>query len=249
MSNRRNFIKTASAGAVALSIPSIVTSALAASKPKKWELKKDDVILFQGDSITDFFRKGDEKTPNTNGMLGVGYALLTAADLLARYPEKNLKFYNRGVSGNKVYQLAERWDADCLEIKPNVLSILVGVNDYWHTLFLNYKGTIDTYTSDYKKLLDRTLKALPDVKLVIGEPFGVKGVKAVTDAWYPDFDKYRQAARDIASQYNAVFIPYQSVFDKAQEAAPGSYWTPDGVHPSVAGAGLMAHAWLETVKG
>jgi lysophospholipase L1-like esterase len=167
---------------------------------------------------------------------------------LFKYADKNLKIYNKGISGNKVYQLTERWDADCLDIKPNLLSILIGVNDFWHTLTGGYKGTVETYTTDFKKLLDRTKQALPDVKLIIGEPFAVKGVKAVDDKWYPAFDAYRTSAKEIASQYDAVWIPYQSIFDKAIETAPGSYWTIDGVHPSVAGAQLMAHAWLETVK-
>jgi lysophospholipase L1-like esterase len=148
-----------------------------------------------------------------------------------------------------VFQLADRWDADCINLKPNVLSILIGVNDYWHTLTNGYTGTIETYRSDYRKLLDRTKQALPDVKLIIGEPFAVRGVRAVDDKWYPAFDGFRQAAKEIADQYGAIFIPYQSIYDKAIESAPGSYWTNDGVHPSLAGAELMAHAWLETVKG
>ncbi len=125
---------------------------------------------------------------------------------------------------------------------------MIGVNDFWHTLTNGYTGTIETYRTDYRKLLDRTKQALPDVKLIIGEPFAVNGIKAVTDQWYPKFNEYRQAAREIADSYNAVFIPYQSVFDEAQKTAPGSYWTADGVHPTLAGANLMAEAWLKMVK-
>jgi lysophospholipase L1-like esterase len=90
---------------------------------------------------------------------------------------------------------------------------------------------------------------LPDVKLIIGEPYAVRGVKSVDDKWYPAFDEYRHAAREIADSFGAAFIPYQDIYDKAQKSAPGSYWTVDGVHPSLAGARLMAQAWLETVKG
>jgi lysophospholipase L1-like esterase len=147
-----------------------------------------------------------------------------------------------------VYQLAERWDADCLDLKPTVLSILVGVNDFWHTLASGYKGTIQTYRDDYKALLDRTKAKLPDVKLIIGEPYAVRGVKAVDEKWYPAFDEYRQAAREIAENYGAAFIPYQDIYDKALKSAPGSYWTPDGVHPSIAGARLMAEAWIQAVN-
>jgi lysophospholipase L1-like esterase len=180
-------------------------------------------------------------------MLGSGYAFLTAAGLLDKFPEKNLQIYNRGISGNKVYQLAERWDADCLTIKPNILSIHIGVNDYWHTITSGYSGTIDTYITDYHKLLERTQKALPDVKLIICEPFAIKGVKAVDDKWYPTFDLFRKAAADIATEYKATFVPWQAVSDKAIESASGSYWSLDGVHPSVAGCALMAQAWMEAV--
>jgi len=249
--SRRNFLKKSSlAGVGLLTIPQLVSTAFAQEKRnKKITISKDDIILFQGDSITDAGRKRDKTNPNQASALGSGYAMIAASGLLYDYPGKNLKVYNRGVSGNKVYQLADRWDKDTFNLKPNVLSILVGVNDFWHTLVNGYKGTIKTYKDDYRTLLDRTKQALPDVKLIIGEPYAVIGVKAVDEKWYPAFDEYRKAAREIAASYDAVFIPYQSIYDKAQKLAPGAYWTVDGVHPTLAGARLMAHAWLETVKG
>jgi lysophospholipase L1-like esterase len=242
---RRNFIKTASLG----SLLTVNFPQLSIPASKRISLSKDDIILFQGDSITDWHRKRDDSNPNSPGALGTGYPFLAAAALLNRDPEKSLKFYNRGVSGNKVYQLRDRWQSDCLDIKPTVLSILVGVNDFWHTLVNGYTGTVKTYRDDYKTLLDRTKQQLPEVKLIIGEPYAVKGVKAVDDKWYPTFDEYRQAAREIAESFGAIFIPYQEIYDKAQKSAPGSYWTIDGVHPSLAGAQLMAESWLQTVKG
>jgi lysophospholipase L1-like esterase len=249
--SRRDFIRnTTLATTAALSLPSLVTSAFAAEPARKRiSLQKEDVILFQGDSITDAGRKKDDASANAASALGSGYAMTAASELLYKYAGKNLKIYNRGISGNKVYQLAERWQKDCLDLKPNVLSILIGVNDFWHTLVNNYKGTVDTYRNDLTALLNRTKQSLPEVKLIIGEPFAVAGIKAVDEKWYPAFNDYRTAARDIAQTFGAVFIPYQSVFDKAQHAAPGVYWTHDGVHPSLAGARLMAHAWLEAVKG
>jgi lysophospholipase L1-like esterase len=247
---RRSFIKKASLGGVAaISIPEIVSAAFAVEKINKITLKKDDVILFQGDSITDAGRKRDSTDVNNYSALGSGYAFLVASELLVQHPDKTLKIYNKGVGGNKVFQLAERWDADCLDIKPNVLSIMIGVNDFWHTLSHNYTGTVQTYQTDLKALLDRTKKQLPDVKLIIGEPFGVSGIKAVNEKWYPAFNDYRKVARELADQAGAVFVPYQAVFDKAQKAAPGVYWTGDGVHPTLAGSRLMAQAWLEAVKG
>jgi len=248
-SNRRNFIKNTSIATIAsLALPEIVSAAMSSANIKRVHIEKNDVVLFQGDSITDWGRDHNKSNANDTGALGSGYVLLTSGNLLLKYPDLGLQIHNKGISGNKVFQLAERWDADCLALKPNVLSIHIGVNDYWHTLTNGYTGTIDTYKADYHKLLDRTKQALPDVKLVICEPFGVKGVKFVDDKWYPTFDLFRKAARDIAEEYNAAFVPLQSVFDKALELAPGTYWTLDGVHPAIPGEALMARAWMEAVK-
>lgn len=246
--SRRNFIKKAAFGTIAVSFPAFVNASAAKGKPREIELKKDQVILFQGDSITDAGRKRDDSGFNSAGNLGYGYALLTAASLLRKYASLNLKIYNKGMSGNKVYQLAERWDTDCIELKPDVLSILIGVNDFWHKLGGNYNGTIDIYRNDFIALLERTKKALPDVKLIVCEPFAVPGVKAVDEKWYPEFYGYQKAAKEIAQKFGAIFIPFQAAFDEGQKKAPGSYWTGDGVHPSLAGAQLMAKAWLKAIK-
>lgn len=248
--NRRNFIKNAAIGTLAsVSLPQIVSAALKGTNSKKIAFEKDDIILFQGDSITDWGRNHAKTVANDTASLGNGYALLTAAQILQHHPDKNLQIFNKGISGNKVFQLLDRWDTDTLALKPSVLSIHIGVNDFWHTLSSGYTGTIETYIADYHKLIDKTKQALPNVKLIICEPFAVKGVKAVDDKWYPTFDLFRKAAHDIANEYNAAFVPWQAVTDKALELTPANYWSLDGVHPSLAGEALMAHAWMEVVKG
>jgi lysophospholipase L1-like esterase len=245
---RRDFLKTASVGgALALGLTQIVSFAQAAPKAGRISLNKEDVILFQGDSITDAGRNREEKAFNNTRALGSGYALLAASRLLHEHADKNLQIANRGISGNKVYQLTERWEDDCLNLRPGVLSILIGVNDFWHMLNGSYDGTIETYRKDFNALLERTKEKLPDVKLVIGEPFAVTGTKAVDSKWFPRFDEYRNAAREIAQRFDAVFIPYQSIFDKATKSTPAVYWTHDGVHPSLAGSQLMAEAWLKAI--
>jgi lysophospholipase L1-like esterase len=247
--SRRNFIRKASLGSLlAVSIPEIVAASLLPSEVKKNSLGRNNIILFQGDSITDSGRNKNDKTFNTSGSLGSGYPMLAGANLLEKKADLDLKIYNKGISGNKVYQLAERWDNDCITLKPDILSILIGVNDIWHKLAGNYNGTVDVYRKDYIALLERTKKALPDVRLIICEPFAVRNVKAVDDKWYPEFYEYQKASKDIAEQFGATFIPFQKVFDEAQKSAPGVYWTGDGVHPTLAGAQLMAEAWLEAVK-
>jgi lysophospholipase L1-like esterase len=247
--NRRSFIKKAALGGLmAISIPEILSAAMVPSAGKKNTLLKDNIILFQGDSITDAGRNKEDNSFNNSRALGSGYPMLTGAALLEKHAALNLKVYNKGISGNKVFQLAERWDKDCLEIKPDILSILIGVNDIWHKLDGNYNGTIEIYKKDYIALIERTKKTLPNVKLIICEPFAVRGVKAVDDRWYPEFYGYQKAAREIATQFGATFIAYQKVYDEAQKQAPGAYWTADGVHPTLAGAQLMAQAWLAAVK-
>lgn len=250
LSNRRSFIKKAALGtALSLEIPRLVSAAFEEKRIKRITLKGGDTVLFQGDSITDFHRKRSDNDANSPEAMGIGYAAHACTSLLSDFPKLGLRIYNRAVSGNKVFQLADRWEKDTFALKPDVLSILVGVNDYWHTLVNGYKGTIDTYRHDYGALLDRTRQRLPGVKLIIGEPYAIPGVKAVDGSWFPAFDAYREAAGEIAARYDAVFIPYQRIYEKALKLAPGSYWTLDGVHPTMAGAGLMAHAWMEALKG
>jgi lysophospholipase L1-like esterase len=203
-------------------------------------------ILFQGDSITDAGRNKSDSAANSQPALGGGYAWLSAAQLLVDRPDDHLKIYNRGISGNKVYQLADRWQADCLDLKPDVLSILIGVNDYWHKHNHNYDGTLEIYETDFHALVKRTKDALPNVKLVICEPFVLK-VGAVDDSWFPEFDGYRAAAKRVAESAGAVFVPFQTMFDRAATIAPPERWLRDGVHPTGDGAALMADWWLRAV--
>jgi lysophospholipase L1-like esterase len=247
--NRRDFIKKATlAGLMTVSIPEILSASMVSAALKKNSLQKKGNILFQGDSITDSGRNREDNSSNTAVALGSGYAMLAGAKLLEKHPSLELNVYNRGISGNKVYQLAERWDKDCLGLKPDILSILIGVNDLWHKLNGEYNGTLEIYRNDYTALIQRTKNALPDVKLIICEPFAVPGVKAVDEKWYPEFITYQEAARSIAVQFGATFIPFQRIFDEAQKRAPGAYWTADGVHPTLAGAQLMAQAWVKAIK-
>ena len=211
-------------------------------------LSKGNTILFQGDSITDAGRDKKNEVPNQQKAFGKGYAWMAASQLLISKTTHNLSIHNRGISGNKVHQLDARWDKDCIQLKPNVLSILIGVNDIWHGLNGRYDGTVKTYEDDYRKLIEKTRKLLPKVNLVICEPFVLK-CGAVTDKWFPEFDKYRASARKIASENEALFVPFQAMFDEAVKYAEPKHWAGDGVHPSPHGASLMAHFWIQAVLG
>lgn len=240
-SSRRIFLKVGGAGlATVVSTPFLAQASIS---KKKGKIPKNLTILMQGDSITDAGRDKSIQDVNDAGSMGRGYVYQVASSLLGSLPEAHLSIYNRGISGNKVFQLTDRWENDCLQLKPDVLSILIGVNDFWHSL-KDYKGTVEVYEADLRKLLDTTLSKFPNIKLIIGEPFAVKGGTAIDDKWFPDFPEYQQAATKIAQEYKAIFIPYQKIFDNALNDAPVSYWCPDGVHPSIAGSYLMKKAWI-----
>lgn len=249
VSTRRNLLKT---GGLALAASAIAEQALAdhhggKAAPTNVKLAKGDVVLFQGDSITDAGRDKRKQVPNAQAAFGRGYAWMAASQLLVAHPELALTLHNRGISGNKVHQLAGRWGKDCLDLKPDVLSVLIGVNDIWHGLNGRYDGTVETYENDFMKLLEHTRAKLPKVKLVVCEPFVLK-CGAVTDKWFPEFDKYRASARKVSDAHGAVFVPFQSMFDEAVKYAPPNHWAGDGVHPSPHGASLMAHFWLRAVN-
>ena len=242
MANRRNVLKSLSA----LGAATFGSSLLAHTDLEELDINlSNKTILFQGDSITDAGRDRSRYYPNQGGGMGEGYVRHIVTELLGKNPTSNLKIYNRGVSGNKVFQLKNRWEDDCLQLKPDVLSIMIGVNDFWHTLSNNYKGTAATYQTDLDALIQVTKEALPDVQLVIAEPFVChEGTAIAADKWKGKFERYQSACRRVSDKYGAIWVPYQSVFDKALKVAPTSYWCPDGVHPSMAGNYLMAQAWL-----
>jgi lysophospholipase L1-like esterase len=250
--SRRQFVMTSAGLASSIAVTADALGADAKSQgagaAKDSLIKPGATILFQGDSITDAGRSREEAAkPNSQPALGNGYAWLAAAQLLVDHSDDDLKIFNRGISGNKVFQLAERWDAEALELKPDVLSILIGVNDIWHMLNGAYDGTVEKYESDYKALVKRTKEALPEVKLVICEPFVLR-CGAVNDKWFPEFDKYRAAAKRVADDAGAVFVPFHRMFERASKIAPPERWAKDGVHPSADGAALMAHLWRRSVE-
>jgi lysophospholipase L1-like esterase len=204
-------------------------------------------VLFQGDSITDGNRG---RNGDPNHILGHSYAFLIAARYGASYPERNLVFFNRGVSGNKIPQLAERWQKDTVDLKPNVVSILIGVNDIWHALNAGQEVSAEQFEAGYDKLLADTVAALPKAKLVLGEPFILPGKanREHWDEWQGHLKKFQAIVEKLAAKYHAPVVHYQKAFDDAVKRAPAEYWIWDGVHPTYAGQQLMADEWICTVN-
>lgn len=243
---RKEFIKKAAmAGIAATGFAGLKAMALA--DPQADQKNSGLTFLFQGDSITDGNR-GRSKDPNH--ILGHGYVFSIASRAGASFPEKNNQFYNRGISGNTIADLQQRWQTDTLDIKPDVLSILVGVNDTNSVVRQQNVVTAEKYESIYRSLLDTTRAQLPDCLLVLCEPFimPVGKVKDNWAVWNEDIQKRQEAVRRIATAYNAIFVPLQKVFNDAQSKAAADYWIWDGVHPTFSGHELITREWLKQVS-
>ncbi|MGD0093606.1 MAG: SGNH/GDSL hydrolase family protein [Planctomycetota bacterium] len=203
--------------------------------------RKDARILFQGDSITDGNRG---RSADPNHILGHGYAFIIAAKYGAVLAERNLTFMNRGVSGNKVADLEKRWKSDTLDLKPDVLSILIGVND------VSANVPVEQYEQVYDKLLADTQAANPDVRLVLCEPFtlAVGNVKQKWEPWSENVKQRREIVAKLAEKHHAALVCWQKVFDDACQKAPAEHWIWDGVHPTYSGHQLMADEWVRAVR-
>ena len=198
-------------------------------------------ILFQGDSITDGNRG---RSADPNHILGHGYVFIIAAKFGAAFPEAKLEFFNRGVSGNTVLDLERRWRKDTLDLKPDVLSVLIGVND---------KGRgvpLDQYERTYDKLLSDAKSANPKIKIVLCEPFVVNHSASTPQHGSPNADiAQRQAiVARLAKKHGAALVHFQAALDRATERAPAIHWIWDDVHPTYSGHQILADEWERVVR-
>ncbi|MGH2510549.1 MAG: SGNH/GDSL hydrolase family protein [Ktedonobacteraceae bacterium] len=200
-----------------------------------------DIVLFQGDSITDAGRYRPDPAH-----LGYGYVMQAASWFHARYPAKNVHFLNRGISGNRVTDLAARWQEDCLELRPTWLSLLIGINETWRRYDSDDPTSTHDYEHAYRKLLAQTQATL-HTRLILCEPF-VLPVPADRAAWREDLDPKIAVVRKLAREYHALYVPFDGIFAQAATQREPAFWAADGVHPSDAGHALMAQAWLRTVR-
>ncbi len=204
-------------------------------------------ILFQGDSITDGNRSRDN---DWNHLMGHGYVYLIASRLWYNQADKKIEFYNRGISGNKITDLAMRWKEDTIDLHPDILSILIGVNDVSYFMMGDEKYSASNYENEYHALILRTKKELPKVRLVLCEPFilPVGNIKDNWSKWHSEIQKRQEIVKNLAINYDAVFVNLQEPFDKACNRAPADYWIWDGVHPMPAGHELIARQWISKVR-
>ena len=201
-------------------------------------------FLFQGDSITDAGR-GNYENPYVTG---AGYPRLLESDI--SFGQSGHEILNGGISGNRVVDLLARWKKDCLNLKPDVLTILIGVNDVWHELDRGNGVRAELFEQIYRILLKETLEALPDIKIILMGAYVIHG--EVTDENWDVFDsevrKRRDITRKLAEEFHLGYVDLQEVFDKAQEKEASVHWSQDGVHPTAAGHKLIAQAWKQAAK-
>ncbi|MBE6795943.1 MAG: lysophospholipase [Ruminococcaceae bacterium] len=209
-------------------------------------LKNNDVILFQGDSITDGNRGRSE---DPNHIHGHGYQYILASEMYVDNLWGDITVYNRGVSGNRVVDLYDRWKEDCLNLKPTILSILVGINDLWFRFENNSSSESYGFDKIYRCLLDEAKEQNPDILFVIMEPFFGKSENEEFDAFCREhIAEYSEITRKIAEDYNAVFVPLQDLFDEYSKKTDVFNLLWDGVHPTTGGHQLIAQRWKSCVE-
>lgn len=242
ITKRRQFIKQTGIATLA----SLVSAdTFSASLPTPYGNER--TVLFQGDSITDGGRSHDN---DWNHVLGQGYVFLVSSQLWYNHTERPMMFYNRGVSGNTVDDLLSRWSTDAIDIKPDILSIMVGVNDVHRVIHNINPKSVSDFRAAYQTLLQKTKEALPNTRIVLCEPFilPVGQVKDDQVNWQREMKPRQAIVKEMSALFNTVYIPLQEAFLSASKKKPTDYWIWDGMHPMPAGHQLIAQEWIRTVK-
>ena len=200
-------------------------------------------ILFYGDSITDALRDRNAEQPNVH--LGHTYVTCAAADLLMRDPV-GYEIYNRGISGNRIVDLYARVKSDCWNLAPDIISILIGVNDVWHEIARKNGVELDRFENIYRTLLKDTKAALPGVKLILCEPFVLRG--SATDENYDKFlqvKEYAKVVKKLSVEFGTEFVALQDKYDELGAKYGNEKLLGDGVHPTLYGGAVLAKEWLK----
>lgn len=208
------------------------------------KLDNNNTLLFIGDSITD---SGRDRLDGKG--LGQGFVFLIASYLQTHFPEKRLTVLNRGVGGDTLSDMKDRWEEDCLMINPDIVTVLIGINDTWRNMDTGKKMTEDElaeFESDYRFLL-KSLHQRTDARVVLMEPYVLPFPKDRVD-WRADLDPRIQIVRKMARDYQTELIPLDGLMNAEGIKNGFSYYTgEDGVHPTVAGHGLIAQSWIKTI--
>ena len=201
--------------------------------------KDGDTVLFQGDSVTDWYRERDTECKTIENM-GQGYPRLFKLIYDTLFPGNKVNFVNRGVSGDRIKNLLERYDEDFKSLNPDFISVMIGINDTWHGIWDNTNTTVEQFKKSYRELLEKIKKDMPNAKIMILEQF------AFTDhpdrlGWDKDLDKKRAVTRELAAEFADYFIPIYDIMNEAKkENFTMRELSEDGVHPVSIGHSLIA---------
>lgn len=204
-------------------------------------IRSDDLILFQGDSITDAGRCG------TGDGLGNGYVAMVRATLTARHPELRVRVANRGVGGDRSVELLARWRADCLDLRPQVLSIKVGVNDVWR-LRGEWNGQRFVPLADYAANCERLVAQAQEAGVRVLALVSPTTIAEENDsALARHLDERAAVVRELAARVGGIYVPARETLLRALREQPGVRWTTDGCHPTQAGHALLAATWMQAL--
>ena len=198
-------------------------------------------ILFQGDSITDAGR--DHRNYHN---MGNGYPKYAAELIRNAYPDADIEFINLGISGNRTDQLFDRMYNDMIALQPDVISILIGINDIWHRHGANRIETTDAQVeANYRAILER-IKAQTNAKIMILSPFLLDNEEK--EAWRPELDRLLPVIRTLAKEYADVYLPLDEIFAKALPEQPEpQYYSGDGVHPNQNGSAFIGKQYFDAI--
>ncbi|NLN81175.1 MAG: SGNH/GDSL hydrolase family protein [Clostridiales bacterium] len=203
--------------------------------------KKNSVVLFQGDSITDANRNYEDENS-----WGFGYVNMIASRLSAVYPELNIRYINKGICGHRVIDLKERWKRDCIDLSPDYLSIMIGINDTLRRYDSNLITSAEEFKANYRDIL-LDVKNNTNAKIIICEPFIIP-VSEEKKMWREDLEPKINAVRELAIEFADVFIPLDGIFAAACCKREPTFWSLDGIHPIQNGSALITEEWINAVK-
>lgn len=203
-------------------------------------------IVFFGDSITDMARS--REVDGQAFGYGMGYVNSVSSTLKYENPEQ-YDIINRGIGGHRVVDLYARIKADVWNHNPDVISILIGINDIWHEIFGGNGVDLERFERVYRMIIEDTKQRFPNVKFILCEPFVLKG--SATEEKFEEFlevKKYAAIVKRLANEYNTAFVALQDKLDEAAEKHGAVHYLYDGVHPDVAGGKLIAEEWLKVFR-
>jgi len=209
-------------------------------------------IVFFGDSITDCGRNRDDL--GKQSALGYGFVRVIGDRILGGSPDKHV-IYNMGISGNRIVDLYARIKAHVWNREPDLISILIGINDVWHEISHGNGVDLERFEKVYRMIIEDTRKRFPNVRFILCEPFVLEGTATCPTAENPrryeqfkEVYEYAKTVKKLSDEYGLYFLPLQEKFNDAAAKLGVEYYAPDGVHPNVGGSSLIATEWVKLFK-